>query len=77
MPEAAEKGALLALEVDPEEQGQLAADYVAKFLSGKKVISPAIVSPKQIEFIVNLKAARQLDLTVPFSVLSAATRAIK
>lgn len=77
MPEAAEKGALLALEIDPEEQGQLAAEYVAKFLSGKKVISPAIVSPKQIEFIVNLRAARHLDLTVPFQVLSAATRAIK
>ena len=46
-------------------------------LSGKKVLSPAIAAPKRIELIVNLKIARQLSLTVPFQVLSAATRAIK
>lgn len=77
MPEAAEKGALLALEISPDEQGQLAADFVVKILSGKKVVSPAIVSPRDIDLVVNLKAARQLELTVPFQVLSTATKAIK
>jgi putative ABC transport system substrate-binding protein len=77
MPDAAEKGALLALEIDPTEQGQLAAEYVARLLSGKRVLAQTIATPKHIELIVNLKVARQLSLTVPFQVLSAATRAIK
>jgi putative ABC transport system substrate-binding protein len=77
MPDAAAKGALVALEINPEEQGQLAAEYAARFLAGRKVLSSAIATPKQIELIVNLKVARQMDLTVPFQVLSAATRVIK
>lgn len=77
MPDAADQGALLSLEVDPDEQGQLAAEYVARFLAGKKVLSPAISSPRKIQLIVNLKAARRLGLTVPFQVLSTATRAIR
>lgn len=77
MPGAAHKGALISLEADPVEQGQLAADYVARILSGKKAALLPVATPKKVDLIVNLKAARLLDLNVPFPVLSAATRVLK
>ena len=77
MPGAAQKGALLSLEADPVEQGQVAADYAARILAGKKASSLPVATPKKIELIVNLKTARALDLNVPFPVLSAATRVLK
>lgn len=77
MPGAAQKGALLSLEADPVEQGQVAAEYVARILAGKKASHLPVVTPKRIDLIVNLKAAKSLDLNVPFPVLAAATRVLK
>ncbi|WP_183348136.1 ABC transporter substrate-binding protein [Geomonas paludis] len=77
MPGAAHKGAVVSLEADPVEQGQLAAEYVARILSGKKASQLPVVTPRRVDLIVNLKAARLLDLNVPFPVLSAATRVLK
>jgi putative ABC transport system substrate-binding protein len=77
MPGAAQKGALISLEADPVEQGQVAADYAARILGGKKASSIPIATPKKVELIVNLKTARMLELHVPFPVLSAATRVLK
>jgi putative tryptophan/tyrosine transport system substrate-binding protein len=77
MPGAAQKGALISLEADPSEQGQLAADYTARILSGKKASQLPVATPKRVDLIVNLKMARSLDLQVPFPVLSAATRVLK
>jgi putative tryptophan/tyrosine transport system substrate-binding protein len=77
MPGAAQKGALVSLEADPAEQGQVAADLAARILTGKKAGSLAVATPKKVELVVNLKAARTLDLHVPFPVLSAATRVLK
>ena len=77
MPGAALKGALISLEADPSEQGQVAADYAARILGGKKASTLAVATPKKVELIVNLKAARAFDLQVPFPVLTAATRVLK
>jgi putative tryptophan/tyrosine transport system substrate-binding protein len=77
MPGAAQKGALISLEADPVEQGQVAADYAARILAGKKASTLPVATPKKVELVVNLKAARLLDLHVPFPVLSAATRVLK
>lgn len=77
MPGAAHKGALISLEADPVEQGQLAAEYAARILSGKKASQLPVATPKRVDLIVNLKVARSLDLQVPFPVLSAATRILK
>ena len=77
MPGAALKGAVLSLEADPVEQGQVAADYVARILAGKKAAQLPVATPKRVDLIVNLKAAKSLDLHVPFPVLSAATRVLK
>ena len=77
MPGAAQRGALISLEADPVEQGQVAADYAARILGGKKAATLPVATPKKVELIVNLKAARALELHVPFPVLSAATRVLK
>jgi len=77
MPGAAQKGAVVSLEADPVEQGQVAAEYAARILAGKKAATFPVATPKKVELVVNLKAARALDLHVPFPVLSAATRVLK
>jgi len=77
MPGAAQKGALISMEADPSEQGQIAADYAARILGGMKASQLPVATPKRVGLIVNLKAARALELQVPFPVLSAATRVLK
>jgi putative ABC transport system substrate-binding protein len=77
MPEAAERGALVALEISPAEQGQAAAQMAIKLIEGAKPAQLGIVSPKKIELVINLKTARELDITVPFQVLGTATRILR
>lgn len=77
MPGAAQKGAVVSLEADPAEQGQVAAEYVARILGGKRAAQLPVVTPKKVDLIVNLRAAKLLDLHVPFPVLTAATRVLK
>ena len=77
MPGAAQKGAVLSMEVDPAEQGQMAAEFAARILAGKKPSQIPVATPKRVDLIVNLKVAKTLDLQVPFPVLSAATRVLK
>lgn len=77
MPGAAQRGAVLSLEADPAEQGQLAAEYAARILAGKKASQLPVATPKRVELIVNLKEAKTLELQVPFPVLSAATKVLK
>lgn len=77
IPDSAEKGALVALEVNPLEQGQLAADYAAKVLSGRRPGDLPVATPHKVELIVNLQAAKTLELHIPFRVLSIATKVLK
>ena len=77
IPEAADKGALITLEANPAEQGQLAGDYAARILGGKNPRQMPICKPKKVELVINLRAAKLLDLSVPFQVLSEASRVVK
>ena len=54
-----------------------AAAYVDKILKGAKPADLPVQKPTKFEFIINLKAAKQIGLTIPISVLERANQVIK
>jgi putative ABC transport system substrate-binding protein len=77
MPNAAEKGAFISLEISPEEQGHLAADMASRILEGARPANFSLLSPRRIELILNIRIAQEMGINVPFSVLGNVTRVIK
>jgi len=67
----------MAYGVNFAELSRRAATYVDKILKGAKLADLPVEQPIKFDFIVNLKAAKQIGLTIPPSVLARADRVIK
>jgi putative ABC transport system substrate-binding protein len=72
-----ETGGLMAYTVRASELHRNAAAYVDRILKGAKVTNLPVQQPTQFEFVVNMKTAQALGLTVPPSLLARADEVIE
>jgi ABC-type uncharacterized transport system substrate-binding protein len=75
--EFVEDGGLMSYAPSLADLSRRAAIYVDKILKGTKSDDLPIEQPKKFEFIINLKAAKQIGLTIPPNVLARADRVIR
>jgi putative ABC transport system substrate-binding protein len=72
-----EAGGLMSYAPNQVDSWRRAANYVDKILKGTKAEDIPVEQPMKFEFIVNLKAANQIGLTIPPNVLVRADRVIR
>jgi putative tryptophan/tyrosine transport system substrate-binding protein len=70
-------GGLTSYGVSEADLDRRAATYVDKILKGRKPADLPVEQPIKFEFIINLKAAKQIGLTIPPAVLGRADRVIR
>jgi ABC-type uncharacterized transport system substrate-binding protein len=75
--EFVDEGGLMSYGVDFDDLYRRAAVYVDKILKGAKPADLPVQQATKFEFIINLKAAKQIGLTIPVEVLAKADRVIK
>jgi len=75
--EAVDLGGLMYYGPDTAASYRQVAWYIDKILKGAKPADLPVQQPMKFEFVVNLKAAKQIGLTIPMDLLARATQVIR
>ena len=75
--ELVEAGGLMSYAPNYTDLYRRAADFVDKILKGTKPADIPVEQPTKFEFVVNLKSAKQIGVTIPPNVLARADRVIR
>jgi putative ABC transport system substrate-binding protein len=75
--EFVDEGGLMSYGVDYVDLYRRAAVYVDKILKGAKPADLPVQQATKFEFVINLKTAKQIGLTIPVRVLERANRVIR
>jgi putative ABC transport system substrate-binding protein len=75
--EYVEAGGLMSYGADQADSSQRVAYYVDRILKGAKPADLPVEQPTKFEFVINLKTAKQIGVTIPPEVLARANRLIK
>jgi putative ABC transport system substrate-binding protein len=75
--EFVDEGGLMSYGADYDDLFRRAAVYVDKILKGAKPADLPVQQATKFEFVINLKAAKQIGITIPLGLLERANRVIK